>query len=81
MLLTPVDTTTVSERVQRESVQIVECTIPAEMTLDEWRRSRPRAPSRQLRPRRQRTPRANRHLTLVPDLPLLPSSDPEPLAA
>jgi hypothetical protein len=81
MPLTPVITATVSERVERDSVQVVECTIPAEMTLDEWRRNRPRARNTHLRPRRQRTPRANRHLTLVPDLPLLPSSDPEPLAA
>lgn len=77
MSLTPVPTATVSERVERNAVQVVECTIPPEMTLDEWRRLRPRAPRRRLRPRRPRTAQATRHLTLVPDLP----DDPEPLAA
>jgi hypothetical protein len=77
MPLRPVITATVSERVERESVQVVECTIPADMTLDEWGQRRPRVQSRRLRPRRSRTPEAARHLALVPDLP----DDPEPLAA
>jgi hypothetical protein len=80
MPLRPLITATVSERVERESVLVVESTVPADMTLDEWRRRRPQVPRRSLRPRRPRTPQATRHLTLVPDLPELPS-DPEPLAA
>jgi hypothetical protein len=80
MPLTPISIATVSERVERNAVQVVECTIPAEMTLDEWRRLRPRAPRRRLRPRRPRTAQATRHLALVPGVPALPD-DPEPLAA
>jgi hypothetical protein len=67
----------VSERIEREAVQVVECTIPADMTLDEWRRCRPRAERRRPTLRRNRTPAAARHLTLVPTVPY----DPEPLAA
>jgi hypothetical protein len=66
-----------SERVGREAVQVVESTIPADMTIDEWRRRRPRTEPRRPRRRRHRTPDAARHLSLVPSTP----SDPEPLAA
>jgi hypothetical protein len=72
-------TTSISERLERDAVQVIECTLPADMTLDEWRRRRPRAPHRRRRrPLRQtRTPVAARHLAAVPDSP----SDPPPLAA
>ena len=34
----------IAEHLERQSVVLVECTIPAELTIDDWRRqSRPRA--------------------------------------
>jgi hypothetical protein len=69
MFTSPLTTASVSARIEQNAVQIIECTVPAEMTLDEWRRSRPRAERRQRRPLRNRTPRAARHLALVPDAP------------
>jgi hypothetical protein len=65
----------VSDKIEREAVQVVECTIPVDMTLDEWRRNRPRAPRRRPRVRRNRTPDAPRHLSLVHSV----SSSPAPL--
>jgi hypothetical protein len=71
--------TAISERLERDAVQVIECTLPVGMTLDEWRRRRPRVRHRRRqRPLRQtRTPVAARHLAAVPDSP----SDPPPLAA
>jgi hypothetical protein len=78
MAISHLPTATISERLEREAVQIIECTVPAEMTLDEWRRRRPHVRHRRRqRPLRARTPDAARHLALVPDEP----SDPPPLAA
>ena len=71
--------TTVSERLQRDAVQVLESTIPVEMTLDEWRRQRPRITRRRVRRLTSRTPRAGRHLWLVPDVPY--DEDPPLLAA
>jgi hypothetical protein len=36
----------VSDRLERDAVQVVECTIPAGMTLDHWRRCRQSTPRR-----------------------------------
>jgi hypothetical protein len=63
----PLTTASVSAQIERNAVQIIECTVPAEMTLDEWRRSRPRVDRRRLRRASNRTPEASRHLALVPD--------------
>jgi hypothetical protein len=41
--------TTVSERLEQQGVLVVECTIPEDMTIAEWRQVRPRAARR--RPR------------------------------
>jgi hypothetical protein len=71
--------TAISERLQKEAVQVIESTVPAEMTLDEWRRLRPRPLRRRSRRPRSGTPRAARHLTLVPELPR--DLDPPLLAA
>jgi hypothetical protein len=49
------------------------------MTLDEWRRQRPRITRRRVRRLTSRTPRAGRHLWLVPDVPY--DEDPPLLAA
>jgi hypothetical protein len=71
--------TAISERLQGEAVLLIESTVPAELTLDEWRRLRPRTPRRRLRRVRSHTPRAARHLTLVPESPC--ELDPPLLAA
>jgi hypothetical protein len=42
---------TVSERLEQQGVLVVECSIPEDMTIAEWRRVRPRAGRR--RPRRR----------------------------
>jgi hypothetical protein len=65
----PVAIASISAQIERDAVQIIECSIPAAMTLDDWRRSRPRVERRRLRRPRTRTPEAARHLTLVPDTP------------
>jgi hypothetical protein len=36
----------VAEQIERQSVVLVECTIPAELTIDEWRRQRRPRPAR-----------------------------------
>jgi hypothetical protein len=41
---------TVSERLEQQGVQVVECSIPEDMTIAEWRQVRPRTGRR--RPRR-----------------------------
>ena len=69
MSTSPLPIASVSAQIERNAVQIMECTVPAEMTLDEWRRSRPRVERRRLSRARNRTPEAARHLTLVPDAP------------
>jgi hypothetical protein len=69
----------VSERLQRDAVQVIESSIPVALTLDEWRRLRPRKTRRRVGRRPSRTPRAARHLTLVPEVSR--SEDPPLLAA
>lgn len=34
----------ISEHIERQSVQVMECTIPGDLTIDEWRRRRRRQP-------------------------------------
>ena len=58
---------TVAEQVEQQGVLTLECSIPEDMTIDEWRRRRSRAVGRRLRRRRSRTPAAARHLASVPD--------------
>ena len=77
MAMSTVTKLNVSDRLEQRTVQVVECTIPADMTLDEWRRRRPQVPYRRRRRRRTVTPAGTRHLTLVPGTP----AEPEPLAA
>ena len=48
-----------------EPADIIECSIPAGMTVDEWRRSRPRTKARRRR-RPARSAASARHLALVP---------------
>ena len=72
METTPLTLASVSAQIERNAVQIIESTIPAEMTLDEWRRSLPRVARRRLRRSRNRIPGAASHLTLVPDPPDTP---------
>jgi hypothetical protein len=36
----------ISEQLRRRSVVAVECTIPAELTIEQWRRRRRRGPKR-----------------------------------
>jgi hypothetical protein len=71
MSASPPNRASVSAHIERDAVQIIECTVPAEMTLEEWRQSRPRVDRRRLRMRRarNRTPQAAPRLTLVPDAP------------
>ena len=57
----------ISDRLEQASVQVVESSIPEDMTLAEWRALRPRAQRRRSRLRRARTPDAARHLAVVPD--------------
>jgi hypothetical protein len=46
---------TVSERLEQQGVLVVECSIPEDMTIAEWRRVRPRAGRRRPRWRGART--------------------------
>lgn len=62
-----ITSSSVSEQLEERGVQIVECSIPVEMTIDEWRRRRPRAARRRPWRRRVSTPKAARHLAAVPD--------------
>jgi hypothetical protein len=57
----------ISERVEEQGVLVVECSIPEDMTIAEWRALRPRAGRRGSRRRRAATPDAARHLAAVPD--------------
>jgi len=57
----------ISERVEQQGVLVVECSIPEDLTIAEWRALRPRAGRRRLRRRRALAPDATRHLAAVPD--------------
>jgi hypothetical protein len=57
-----------SEQLEQRAVEVVECSIPEDMTIAEWRRLRPRSEGgRRWRRRSTRTPEAPRHLAVVPD--------------
>ena len=56
----------ISERLEQQSVLVVESSIPEEMTIAEWRALRPRTRGRRSRRRRAATPDAARHLAAVP---------------
>jgi hypothetical protein len=60
-------TARISERVEQQGVLVVECSIPEDMTIAEWRALRPRAGRRRSRRRRATTADAPRHLVAVPD--------------
>jgi hypothetical protein len=57
---------TVSDVLAKQALQVVECSIPEDMTIGEWRHSRPRSARRRPRRLRARTPAAARHLAAVP---------------
>ncbi len=57
----------ISERLEEQGVLVVECSIPEDMTIAEWRALRPSMGRRRSRRRRARTPGAARHLVAVPD--------------
>ena len=56
----------ISQELQRQAIVHMECTIPAEMTIEEWRRSR----SQRRRPARRRSSRLRREAQRV--VPLRP---------
>ena len=68
----------VSELLERNTVQSIECTIPGDMRIDEWRRSRPAKRRRRRLPRPPISRTTARHLTLIQGGLL---DEPAPLAA
>jgi hypothetical protein len=58
---------TVSERLERQGMLVLEASIPEGMTIDEWRRRRARAAPRRAHRRRARNSSRPRHLAAVPE--------------
>jgi hypothetical protein len=58
---------TVSERVERQGVLVLEASIPEGMTIDEWRRRRASAARRRSQRRSSRRSSEARHLAAVPE--------------